>query len=325
MTWPRAPRWRSISFHQAPRSRTIAGVLTLRSASVSLLAATLLGLVLCASCAKEGDACSSTPGSCSDKASHLVCVGGKYVLETCKGSGGCNDTGKALTCDSSRAKVGDGCGHEGSRACSIDGTKELRCRDSKFAIEWSCRPGCSIDDNGNPKCLPTGEVGDVCRPDSIVCDSKQQTELTCVDGKLAAHRTCHGPLGCVTEPGGGVRCDRTMALEDEACTEEGTGACDVTRKNVLVCSGGHYRTQLHCLGPLGCELPGNYSVRCDKSLVEENEPCTEDFAATCSTSGKQVRCTQGKFVVDTKWKPKKGEECSNRYRITYETAKFEAR
>src|SRR5579863_8972672 len=91
-----------------------------------------------AACAKPGDSCSDTPGSCSDKAGHLVCIKGKYVLETCKGPNGCNDD-KGLVCDNTKADVGDGCGHEGARACSADGSKELRCRDSKFAVEWSCK------------------------------------------------------------------------------------------------------------------------------------------------------------------------------------------
>jgi hypothetical protein len=281
-------------------------------------------LLLAAACAQPGDSCSDTPGSCKDKASHLVCVKGKYVLETCKGANGCTDD-KALVCDNAKADVGDGCGHEGSRACSSDGTKELRCLDAKFSVEWSCRGGCTLDDSSNPKCTPTGEAGDVCRPDSIVCDGSQKTELTCVDGKLSARRTCHGALGCQTAPGGGVRCDRTQALEGESCREEGTGACDMARKNVLVCQGGRFQTQLHCLGPLGCELPGNYSTRCDKSIVEVGEACDEEAAPSCSADGKQVKCTDGKFIIDKKWKPAKGETCSIRYRISKETEKFEAR
>jgi hypothetical protein len=275
-------------------------------------------------CAKPGGDCSETPGSCAGKTSHLVCVKGKYVLESCNGPGGCSDD-TALVCDSTRADVGDGCGHDGARACSADGSKELRCRDGQFAVEWSCRAGCTLDASKNPKCTPTGEVGDPCRPDSIVCDGKGKTQLSCVEGKLAATRTCHGGLGCQTEPGGGVRCDRTQALEGEDCREEGAGACDMTRKNVLVCQGGHFKTQLHCLGPLGCELPGNYSERCDKSIVELNEPCTEEGAISCSTDGKQVKCTDGKFSIDKKWKPAKGETCSVRYRMSLETEKFEAR
>jgi hypothetical protein len=293
----------------------------LRGLAVALVGAGTLGL---AACAKPGDNCTETPGSCSDKTSHLVCVQGKYVLETCKGSGGCTDD-KTLVCDNTKATVNDGCGHEGARACSTDGAKELRCRDGKFAIEWSCKNGCTLDGSNNPKCTPTGEVGDVCRPDSIVCDGSGKTQLACLDGKLAATRTCHGALGCVTEPGGGVRCDRTQALEGEACRDEGSGACDSTKKNVLVCQSGHFKTQLHCLGPLGCELPGNYSVRCDKSLVDEGEACTEDGAIACSAEGKQVKCADGKFSVDKKWKPAKGEKCDNRYRISFETEKFEAR
>jgi hypothetical protein len=274
---------------------------------------------------KAGQECTDTPGSCIDKSSHAVCVSKKYVIETCKGKDGCNDEGKSLVCDNTKADVGDGCAHEGSRACSQDGKYELRCRGSAYAVEWSCRNGCALDADNNPKCTPMGEVGDVCRPDSIVCDGKRQTELSCVDGKLAVHRTCHGHRGCETLSGGGVGCDRSIAIEGEECQEEGTGACDAAQKNVLVCSGGHFHMQLQCLGPLGCELPGNYSARCDKSIVQENEPCDEDLAPSCTPDGKQVQCKDGKFTVDKKWKPKKGETCNNRYRISKETAKFEAR
>jgi len=287
---------------------------------------TVILLLAGAAChAKAGDDCDATPASCLDKASHLVCVNKKYVLETCRGPQACNDDGKAVVCDDTKADVGDGCGHDGARACSSDGKRELRCKDSAFAIEWSCRGGCTLDASGNPKCTPTGEVGDACRADSIVCDGAQGTELSCENGKLEPRRTCHGALGCQTASGGGVRCDRTVAVEDEKCTEEGTAACDASRKNVLVCSGGRYKTQLQCLGALGCELPGNYSVRCDKSVVTPAESCTEEGAVTCTTEGKQTRCTGGKWVTDKKWKPAKGEACSNRYRVSYETAKFEAR
>src|ERR1700722_7949288 len=295
-------------------------------ASLASLALALASLVLAvASChSNPGEACSDTPGSCSDKASHLVCTGGKYVLETCKGPGGCNDN-KTLTCDNTKADDGDGCGHDGARACSADGTKELRCRSGKFAIEWSCRGGCTLDASNNPKCVPTGLVGDTCRPDSIVCDVAAHSELDCVDGKLVATRTCHGALGCVTPPGGGVRCDRTQALEGEECRTEGNGACDMAKKNVLVCTGGHFKTQLQCQGAIGCELPGNYSVRCDKSIVNESEACTEEGAISCTPEGKQVKCTDSKFVIDKAWKPKKDEPCNNRYRVSFETEKFEAR
>jgi hypothetical protein len=109
-----------------------------------------------------GDECTDSPGSCADKASHYVCTNKKIVLETCKGPGGCNDD-KSLICDNSKADVGDGCGHEGARACSIDGTKELRCRDAQFQVEWSCKGGCTTDaeqqsevrpDRERRRCLP---------------------------------------------------------------------------------------------------------------------------------------------------------------------------
>ncbi|MGD0523651.1 MAG: hypothetical protein ABSE49_00835 [Polyangiaceae bacterium] len=80
-----------------------------------------IALVVFVACkGKPGEDCTDTPGSCSDKSSHLVCVNKKTVLETCKGQNGCNDDGKTLVCDYSTADVGDGCGHEGARACSVD-------------------------------------------------------------------------------------------------------------------------------------------------------------------------------------------------------------
>jgi hypothetical protein len=299
----------------------------MRASMIRRLAFPLAALVLVVlACAKPGDDCTDTPGSCKDKASHLVCVNKKYILETCKGQNGCNDEGKTLICDSSKADVGDGCGIEGSRACSSDGKQELRCRGNKFAIEWGCRGGCTIDQNGNPKCAPMGEVGQPCRSDSYACDAAQKTELSCGDdGKYAVHRTCHGDRGCETAPGGGIRCDRTKGVEGEACLEEGRGACDAAQQYVLVCQGGKFTKTMDCLGALHCELPGNYSVRCDKSIVPLGEACTEDGAISCTPDGKQVTCTGGKWDIDKKWKPKKGETCANRYRVSFETEKFDAR
>src|SRR5580698_618913 len=86
------------------------------SSFAALVLVALASVALLPGChSNPGEACSDSPGSCSDKASHLVCTKGKYVLETCKGPGGCNDD-KALTCDNTKADVGDGCGHEGAHA-----------------------------------------------------------------------------------------------------------------------------------------------------------------------------------------------------------------
>ncbi len=299
----------------------------LRSVSRQVLALCVVAvlLVLFVACkGKPGEDCTDTPGSCQDKSSHLFCLNKKTALESCKGPLGCNDD-KTLVCDSTKADPADGCSHDGARACSVDGKSELRCRDAKFSVEWSCRGGCTLDGNGNPKCTPTGEVGDVCRPDSIVCDGAQKAQLDCEGGKLAVNRTCHGARGCETAPGGGVRCDRTMALDGEACKQEGVAACDPTQKYVLLCGNGKFTKNIECWGDLHCELPGNYSVRCDKSKVPVGEACTEDTSISCTPDGVQVKCTQGAWAVDKKWKPKKGEVCANRYRVSFETEKFEAR
>ena len=120
----------------------------------------------------------------------------------------------------------------------------------------------------------------------------------------------------------------TQALENEECRQDGTGACDMAKKNVLVCTGGHYKTQLHCAGPIGCELPGNYSVRCDKSIVVEREKRAPKRARSrARPTASRSKCTDStsSAIGNKTWKPKKGETCANRYRVSFETEKFEAR
>ncbi len=63
----------------------------MRRLPLHLVLALALAFVLFVGCkGSPGQECSDTPGSCNDKSSHLVCVNKIYVLETCKGQGGCN-------------------------------------------------------------------------------------------------------------------------------------------------------------------------------------------------------------------------------------------
>ena len=111
-----------------------------------------------------------------------------------------------------------------------------------------------------------------------------------------------------------------------SCQYNGKIRCDdpstalLCRKNVVVA--------IPCRGPQGCKAPPGGDGVCDDDLAQEGDPCqdtlNENYA--CSTDhAKELLCKDGKFVVDKKWKPKKGETCNNRYRISKETAKFEAR
>ncbi len=88
----------------------------MRPFGLALLLVAVTGTGLAACRGKPGESCSDSPATCLDKASHLVCLEGKYVLESCRGNGGCTDD-KSVLCDNTSAQVGDGCGHNGARAC----------------------------------------------------------------------------------------------------------------------------------------------------------------------------------------------------------------
>ena len=76
-----------------------------------------------------------------------------------------------------------------------------------------------------------------------------------------------------------------------ACTRDG--------KAQLTCGvDGKLATAESCKGPNGCEvIHGGQSVRCDHTLAEVNDPCT-NLDASCSTDHKaELRCVSGHYAV----------------------------
>ena len=171
-----------------------------------------------------------------------------------------------------------------------------------------------------PSASPRATSATSCRPDSIVCDVAQpRRELDCVDGKLVADahlprraRLRHAPR-------------RRRALRSHA-GPRGRGVPHGGQRRLRhdqeerpgLHQDGQFKTTAPLPGrPSAASCPGNYSVRCDKSIVVENEACTEEGAISVHGRGQagQVHAT-GKFAIDKTWKPKKGETCDNRYRVS---------
>lgn len=88
-------------------------------------------------CAPEGSyACGP------DRASLLVCRGGRSTLaSTCRGPRGCAE-GDAVACDHSVAAPGDACDDPGSIACAPDRRTMVRCQSGVFAFAETCRNAC---------------------------------------------------------------------------------------------------------------------------------------------------------------------------------------
>lgn len=97
-----------------------------------------------------GDPCSTEDdgnAKCiGDAKKWVICRGGKYWVEHCRGGEGCHRAG-TLRCDQSKAVEGDACATK-SNACSVDGLKVLTCKDGRFVATASCKgeAGCAVVD-----------------------------------------------------------------------------------------------------------------------------------------------------------------------------------
>lgn len=103
-----------------------------------------------------GDPCSAADegnGLClAANKSWIVCRGGKYHIEPCRGEQGCRRSGGKLRCDQSTAQPGDSC-TGATNACDPYGMRVLTCKDGKFVESAICggERGCSIE-QGEIRC-----------------------------------------------------------------------------------------------------------------------------------------------------------------------------
>jgi hypothetical protein len=96
-----------------------------------------------------GDVCATTDeGNSRCKSGgreRIVCRGGKYVVEPCRGRRGCYSSAGSHGCDQSVAVDGDAC-FGASSACSADGKRVLVCRVGRFEETARCdgKGGCTV-------------------------------------------------------------------------------------------------------------------------------------------------------------------------------------
>ena len=143
--------------------------------------------------------------ACSpDGSSQLVCTGHHVAIaSTCRGPGGCSIAAdNRLTCDTTRADVGDACEQENGYACARDLKSQLRCREHHFTLVNTCMgPGrcqakpaeTSFDCDDD---LAT--VGDPCEDEGdLACSLDHALRLRCAKGHFADDGSCHPPAHCL--------------------------------------------------------------------------------------------------------------------------------
>jgi hypothetical protein len=160
---------------------------------------------------KSGDACSADDEGaavCPNQDGMLACHGGRYALLPCRGSHGCvNAEGRAL-CDTSMAEPGDACHDDNLKACSVDGTQVLICKQSAMQRFYLCRgPNGCASSGGKLSCdTSVAKVGDACdkklEGQAFSCTPDASAILVCKGGAFASDETCKAGQKCASVEGG---------------------------------------------------------------------------------------------------------------------------
>ena len=163
---------------------------------------------------KPGDLCSTDDegaATCSNKDAMLACHAGLYARMPCRGSRGCtNAEGRAL-CDSSSAEPGDACHDENLKACSVDNSQVLICKQSTMQRFYLCRGenGCSSS-AGKLSCdTSVAKLGDACdkklEAQAFSCTPDGSAILVCKGGAFVLDETCKAGQKC-TLVGSSTQC-----------------------------------------------------------------------------------------------------------------------
>lgn len=128
----------------------------------------------------------------------LVCNGATFDVDLeCRGPRGCTMSGRAPSCDTSVARIGDRCRPQGALACNEDRDQLLVCRHGKMELSRACRgPARCVEEGDAPSCDESlALAGDPCVvPGQVACAVDGRSELVCEGGLFARARACKA--GC---------------------------------------------------------------------------------------------------------------------------------
>jgi hypothetical protein len=192
-------------------------------------------------------------------------------------------------------KEGDSC-KKGALRC-VDEKSALSCDKGKLVtINCGGKDGCQKKDKRTSCDVSGNKPGSACT-DSLEgkggCSEDKSSLVKCKGGKFV-EVACRGKKGC-SSTDGGYACDKSLALEGDACSGGKGVLCAVNGKSRLACVDGEMKKDMDCLGKKGCRIEGK-KVRCDLTVAKEGANCNGTGSACSSTGKKMLSCDGGKFV-----------------------------
>jgi len=157
---------------------------------------------------KPGDPCSSDDegaATCADQRSMLACHGGIYGAVPCRGARGCELVDGRAACDTSLAEPNDACRDEGTKACTVDKSAVLVCKDHAMAPYYPCRGANGCGSSGGKLSCDTSlaKLNDPCdkklEGQAFACTPDGASLLVCKAGAFALDQTCKSGQKCLTE------------------------------------------------------------------------------------------------------------------------------
>jgi hypothetical protein len=132
-------------------------------------------------------------------------------------------------------------------------------------------------------------------PDELVCTGKDRA-LVC-DSVKWVPVACKGTRGCTRSDS--EECDDTVASEGDPCTRNPPldYACSPDRTTGLVCKDGTFTVWRRCRGPDACQVIDGRNVRCDTSVGEPGDPCTQHGTYACSPDRRAMLVCDGSSLA----------------------------
>ncbi len=163
---------------------------------------------------RPGDLCSSDEegaATCANDHHLVACHAGLYAFLPCRGEHGCTLADGRAVCDTSAAEQGDACHDENLKACSVDGSQVLVCKQRTMQRFYACRgPAGCTSSAGKLSCDNSiANAGDACdkklEGQAFACTSDGNDILACRGGAFVHDQRCKAGQKCSSE-GGGTKC-----------------------------------------------------------------------------------------------------------------------